>query len=151
MYKQILILLISISFLTISCDKDDDSNNEDEDLKTYIQENDITNIPTESGLYYIETTQGTGSQAVAGKTVRVNYKGYFLNGDIFDEGLINFVLGDGKVIAGWDEGISYMKENGKAKLIIPSKLAYGSTGTSNGTIPPYSTLIFDIELITVSD
>ena len=153
MYKQILILLIGIVLFTTACK--DKAETEAEELKAYIEENNITSEPTESGLYYIETEAGTGNQAVAGKTVKVHYTGKFLDGELFDSSdgrdPIEFVLGTGRVIAGWDEGISYMKAGGKAKLIIPSNLAYGTSGTSSGSIPGYSTLIFDVELIEVGE
>jgi FKBP-type peptidyl-prolyl cis-trans isomerase len=116
----------------------------------YIADNGITIEPTASGLYYIETEAGTGKQAVAGATVQVHYTGRLLDGTVFDSSVdkgqpLEFALGQGRVIKGWDEGIAMMKEGGKAKLIIPSDIAYGAQ--DRGTIPPYSTLVFDVELI----
>ncbi len=145
------ILAITISF--VSCKKKDDpAEKEREEREAYLSEHNITTAPTESGLYYIETLSGTGRQAVAGNTVKVHYEGRLLDGTIFDSSYdrvkpFEFILGDRKVIQGWDEGIAYMKEGGKATLIIPSELGYGARGT--GSIPGYSTLTFDVELIDV--
>ncbi len=129
-------------------------NEEQEKLNAYLSENNITTEPTQSGLYYIEETKGNGKQAEPGKKVKVHYTGTLLDGTKFDSSLdrgepIEFVLGVGQVIPGWDEGISYMKEGGKAKLIIPSHLAYG--GRPTGPIPAFSTLIFEVELVEVGD
>ena len=122
-------------------------------LASYISKNKITTQPTASGLYYIETKAGTGEQAASGKTVKVHYTGTLLNGQKFDSSLdrgepIEFVLGQGQVIQGWDEGIAMMKEGGKSRLIIPSNIAYGPQGRMP-TIPPSSTLVFDVELVEV--
>lgn len=119
----------------------------------YIADNGITVEPTASGLYYIEIEKGTGERAVAGSTVQVHYTGKLLDGTVFDSSIdkgqpLEFQLGMGRVIKGWDEGIAMMKEGGKAKLIIPSDIAYGAS--DRGTIPPYSTLVFDVELISVT-
>jgi FKBP-type peptidyl-prolyl cis-trans isomerase len=110
-------------------------------------------MKTESGLEYIETLAGTGAQAVAGKTVSVHYTGRLQNGKVFDSSYnrgtpLDFPLGVGRVIKGWDEGISLMKVGGKAQLVIPPNLAYGARG-AGGLIPPNATLIFDVELVDV--
>lgn len=108
--------------------------------------------PLASGLYYIEVKEGKGSTPEKGKTVKVNYKGMFLDGNVFDSSFdrnqpIEFVLGQGQVIKGWDEGIGMMREGGSAVLVIPSDLAYGPQGRSS--IPPYSTLVFEVELLEI--
>ncbi|MDC1063472.1 peptidylprolyl isomerase [Flavobacteriales bacterium] len=108
---------------------------------------------TESGLGYIMVKEGSGVQAEKGKTVSVHYTGKLTDGTKFDSSLdrnqpIEFVLGEGRVIKGWDEGISYLKVGGKATFIIPSNLAYGERG-AGGVIPPNATLIFDVELVDV--
>jgi len=110
-------------------------------------------MKTNSGLEYIEILAGTGAQAVAGKTVSVHYTGKLPDGKVFDSSLtrgvpIDFPLGAGRVIKGWDEGIALMKVGGKAQLTIPPQLAYGERGAS-GVIPPNATLIFDVELVAV--
>jgi FKBP-type peptidyl-prolyl cis-trans isomerase len=110
-------------------------------------------MKTPSGLEYIETQAGTGAQAAAGKTVSVHYTGKLTNGKVFDSSLtrgtpIEFKLGAGRVIKGWDEGIALMKVGGKATLTIPPQLGYGERG-AGGVIPPNATLIFDVELVSV--
>ncbi|NQU81908.1 MAG: FKBP-type peptidyl-prolyl cis-trans isomerase [Bacteroidetes bacterium] len=126
-------------------------NEETELLEQYILENNITTEAKESGLYYIETEAGTGLLPQQGDTVDVHYTGRLVDSTVFDTSVggdpFSFALGTGYVIPGWDEGIAYMKEGGKATIIIPSVLGYGSSGS--GSIPPYSTLIFDVELVDV--
>jgi FKBP-type peptidyl-prolyl cis-trans isomerase len=118
----------------------------------YLKEKNITVKPTASGLYYVEKAKGTGAKAVAGKKVKVHYTGTLLNGTKFDSSRdrnqpFEFELGKGQVIKGWDEGVALMNVGGKATLIIPSSIGYGERDM--GTIPPYSTLVFDVELLEV--
>lgn len=136
------------------CSCGDTKNLAEEEMKLleeYIAANNITVKPTSSGLYYIETLEGSGEQAVGGKTVTVHYTGKLIDGTVFDSSVgrspFSFQLGVGKVIPGWDEGVAMMKVGGKATLIIPSSLGYGTSGS--GKIPPYSTLIFDVELLSM--
>ena len=122
-------------------------------LEKYIKDNRISVKPSATGLYYIEVKKGTGKQASAGKTVKVHYTGKLLNGTKFDSSYdrkkpIEFVLGKGQVLPGWDEGIAKMKVGGKAKLIIPSQIGYGEAGAGD-LIKPFSTLVFDVELLDV--
>ena len=110
-------------------------------------------ITTESGLAYFMIKEGEGVQAEAGKTVSVHYTGKLSDGTKFDSSHdrgqpIEFLLGQGKVIPGWDEGIALLKVGGKATFIIPPQLAYGARG-AGGVIPPNATLIFEVELIDV--
>lgn len=122
-------------------------------LQKYLKDNKITAKATPSGLYYIEKVKGTGPQATAGKKVGVHYTGTLLNGKKFDSSRdrgvqpFEFELGKGQVIKGWDEGIALMKKGGKAILIVPSSIAYGERDM--GDITPYSTLVFDVELVDV--
>ena len=109
---------------------------------------------TESGLRYKFIQKGTGEQAVTGQKVSVHYKGQLLDGTVFDSSYkrqqpIDFVLGQGQVILGWDEGVSLLKVGDKARFVIPSDLAYGSKG-AGGVIPPDAALIFDVELVAVN-
>jgi FKBP-type peptidyl-prolyl cis-trans isomerase len=99
-----------------------------------------------------DLTVGTGTEAVAGKNVVVNYKGTLIDGTVFDSSYtrgepFNFDLGAGQVIAGWDQGLVGMKVGGKRKLVIPADLAYGDRAI--GPIPANSTLIFEVELLEV--
>lgn len=108
---------------------------------------------TPSGLRYKILQNGDGKQATKGAMVSVHYKGQLLDGTVFDSSYkrkqpIDFAIGVGQVIAGWDEGIQLLKVGDKARLVIPSNLAYGSQG-AGGVIPPNATLIFDVELMNV--
>lgn len=110
-------------------------------------------ITTASGLRYIRLNETSGALAVAGKEVSVHYTGYLQNGTVFDSSVsrgqpISFPLGQGRVIKGWDEGIALLKVGEKARLLIPSELAYGDRG-AGGLIPPGADLIFDVELVGV--
>ena len=108
---------------------------------------------TDSGLRYQFIQKGDGKQAENGKTVSVHYEGSLENGKVFDSSYprkkpIEFKLGIGQVIEGWDEGIALLKVGDKARFVIPSDLGYGSRG-AGGAIPPNATLIFDVELMDV--
>ncbi|MBZ4042570.1 peptidylprolyl isomerase [Flavobacterium hibisci] len=108
---------------------------------------------TESGLRYKMIQKGEGKKAEAGKTVSVHYEGSLENGKVFDSSYprkkpIEFKLGVGQVIEGWDEGIALLQVGDKARFVIPSDLAYGPGG-AGGVIPPHATLIFDVELMDV--
>jgi len=102
-------------------------------------------------VYYRDITVGTGAQAGSGNTIRVNYTGWLPNGQQFDSNAggspFQFVLGTGFVIDGWDQGIAGMHAGGKRRLLIGSAAGYGRTG--RGSIPPNSTMIFDVELLNV--
>jgi hypothetical protein len=111
-------------------------------------------ITTESGLKYIVIKEGNGKKAEKGTAVEVHYTGTLIDGKKFDSSLdrgqpFEFILGEGQVIKGWDEGIALMKEGGKLKLIIPPDLAYGNRAVGD-LIPANSTLIFDVELLSVN-
>ena len=148
--KLTLIFLTFLILTLTSCNKM--AKKEIDDRNAYLQANNITVAPTETGLYYIETEAGTGVEPNDGDMVVVHYTGKFLNGEVFDSSVqrnqpFEFQLGAGQVIKGWDEGIGYMKKGGKATLIIPSDLAYGPNDYH--TIPGHSTLVFDVELVNV--
>ncbi|MFY0714791.1 peptidylprolyl isomerase [Seonamhaeicola sp. NFXS20] len=108
---------------------------------------------TESGLRYQIIQKGDGAKPEKGKTVSVHYKGQLADGTVFDSSYkrnqpIDFPIGVGQVIPGWDEGIQLLNVGDKARLVIPSHLGYGSRG-AGGVIPPNATLIFDVELMDV--
>lgn len=109
---------------------------------------------TASGLKYIIVQKGTGDKAVAGKNVKVHYSGYLEDGTMFDSSVkrgepLDFPLGGGRVIKGWDEGIALMQVGDKFRLLIPSNLAYGDNGYPP-VIPGKATLTFDVELVSVA-
>ena len=106
---------------------------------------------TESGLFYNITKEGTGLSPSKGSKVSVHYKGSLIDGTVFDSSYqrnepIEFSVGIGQVIKGWDEGIMLLKKGASARFVIPSDLGYGAQG-AGANIPPNSTLIFDVELI----
>lgn len=108
---------------------------------------------TKSGLRYQIIQKGNGKPAEAGKMVSVHYKGQLADGTVFDSSYkrnapLDFQVGVGQVIPGWDEGICLLNVGDKARLVIPSDLAYGSAG-AGGVIPPNATLVFDVELMDV--
>ena len=111
---------------------------------------------TPTGLKYIDEVIGTGKTPQSGDKVKVHYTGTLEDGTKFDSSRdrnqpFEFPLGIGRVIKGWDEGVSTMKEGGKRQLIIPSHLGYGERGAGGGAIPPGATLHFDVELIEVME
>ena len=125
------------------------SQNEKPILDQYLLENKITDAPMASGLIFIETQKGKGAHPKASDEVTVHYTGTLLDGTKFDSSIdrgqpATFPLS--QVIPGWTEAIQLMTKGSKAKLIIPSSLAYGPQG-AGGQIPPYSTLIFEVELL----
>ncbi len=106
---------------------------------------------TSTGLHYKINRVGEGKNPTVGSSVSVHYRGMLIDGTVFDSSYqrnepIHFVLGQGQVISGWDEGISLLNKGASAKLVIPSDLAYGSRG-AGGLIPPNATLIFEVELV----
>lgn len=112
-------------------------------------------ITTKSGLQYAEIHAGTGATPKVGQRVTVHYTGVLENGVKFDSSVdrdepFSFKIGVGQVIEGWDEGVLTMQQGGKRRLIIPSNLAYGPRGIA-GAIPPNATLIFDVELLKISE
>ncbi len=111
-------------------------------------------VTTPSGLRYVDQTEGTGPSPQVGQTVSVHYTGTLESGVKFDSSRdpgkqpLEFVVGSGGMIKGFDEGVRSMKVGGKRKLIIPPKIGYGAAGKPP-MIPPNATLIFDIELLSV--
>lgn len=146
-----MILVITL----ISCNKPYSKEKEvvEETQHTSISEPVVgVEVTTESGLKFIDNVLGAGELPKVGEKVKVHYTGTLADGTKFDssEGKapLEFTLGVGRVIRGWDEGISTMKPGGKRKLIIPPELAYGDRGAGK-LIPPGATLHFDVELVEV--
>ena len=109
---------------------------------------------TDSGLRYKIISENNGNKPKVGDTVKVHYKGQLIDGTVFDSSYnrnepIEFKLGIGQVIKGWDEGIGLLSIGEKATFLIPSNLAYGEMG-AGGIIPPNAALIFDVELVGIS-
>lgn len=122
----------------------------EKELTDYFEKNNIVASPSETGLYYVKTKDGNGEKPQVGTFVTVNYTGKLLDGTVFDSSVarnepFQFVLGIGQVIPGWDEGVQMMSKGEKGIFYIPYYLAYGNMGS--GPIPPFATLIFEVELI----
>lgn len=134
---------------------------DDKTLKNYFTKNNITPVKTASGLYYTIKEEGTGEKALPGDSVAMNYTGKLIDGTKFDSnedtafhGIspLRFVLGQGAVIKGWDEGIALLKTGSKATFFIPSPLAYGQQSRPGSSanpkgIPANSILLFDVQLV----
>lgn len=148
--KPYLTLFLSL-FLFISCSKDD-ANFEAQtevDIIKYIEDNNLNATRSNSGLYYVINNEGTGARPTSSSNVTVAYKGYLLDGTVFDQSNSNGIsFGLNQVISGWTEGITYFKEGGEGILLIPSNLGYGNNG--QGSIPGGAVLVFDIKLISVN-
>ncbi len=122
-------------------------------IAKYVSDNKIAVVPTASGLYYIETKKGKGALVKAGDEVTVQYKGMLLDGKEFDSSYgrpepFKFMVGQQQVIPGWDEALQLMAKGGTAKIVMPSSLGYGPNGA--GPIPPFSPLVFEIELVDIT-
>jgi FKBP-type peptidyl-prolyl cis-trans isomerase len=124
-------------------------------IQRYMTFNKIKATADSAGLFYISEKEGTGSRPVYGKTVNVIYSGALLNGKPIDGNAeagipFSFPYGaEGQVIPGIMRALSYMKAGGKAKIILPSPLAFGVNGSSTGIVPPHTPVIYEIELVSV--
>jgi len=127
------------------------SNQESEILENYLKNINVTEQPTPSGLYYVEKEHGNGKTIVVGDIVTLNYTLTLVDGSLVETTLggepMVYKVGDGNFIKGWNEAILMMRKGASATVIIPSELGYGAEG--KGNILPYSTLIFDIEILNV--
>ena len=147
--KHYLLLFFSVLFISCSSEKDDFEPQTQADIIKYIEDNNLTAKRSNSGLYYVINNEGTGARPTSSSNVTVAYKGYFLNGNVFDQSNANGIsFGLNQVITGWTEGITYFKEGGNGILLVPSHLGYGSTG--RGSIPGGAVLVFDINLIRIN-
>ena len=120
-----------------------------------IEEAKAKGVKSESGLVCHDIVLGDGPTPQAGQRVEVHYTGWLTNGTKFDSSVdrgrpFTFALGQGQVIKGWDEGVATMKVGGKRTLVIPADIAYGAGGRPP-TIPPSSTLVFDVELLGIKE
>jgi FKBP-type peptidyl-prolyl cis-trans isomerase len=129
-------------------------NQESSQIQSYIQSlGDTVYVLKPSGLYYIELQEGTGRTPIVNDTVAFWYKAMFLDRVVFDSnasatGPFYAVVGTYQILDGLDEGVRYMKEGGKARLLTPSSLAYGANG-AYPVIPGYTPLLWEIELVSV--
>lgn len=146
---HISLVILTIGLALSGCRKSDNQADIDDQLiRDYLEQNGLEATRTSSGLYYLITEQGTGPFPNINNRVRVVYKGYLLDGTVFDEtdpAGIEFDMRG--IIQGWQEGLTYFREGGRGKLFIPSRLAYGPNQV--GSIPANSVLIFDIFLLRV--
>jgi len=143
------ILLLAFTFSSCAKKKAEEQAKKDDDIiKQYIADHNLTAVATGTGLYYVIENQGTGGTCNSFSTVKVSYKGYFTDGTVFDQSnSAGISFGLQQVIKGWTEGIPYFKEGGNGILLVPSALGYGS-GNNNG-IPGNSVLIFDVKLLQI--
>jgi FKBP-type peptidyl-prolyl cis-trans isomerase FkpA len=147
--KSFLYLFFSI-LLFSSCSKDSSFEPQTEaDILKYIEDNNLNATKTDSGLYYVINNEGTGIRPTGSSNVTVAYKGYFLDGSVFDKSNSSGIsFGLNQVIKGWTEGIQLFKEGGDGILLVPYSLGYGANGRSS--IPGGAVLIFDVKLISVN-
>ena len=146
------VLVFDVELLDISTE----AEAEEKTIQDYLLKKNIKAGKTPSGLYYTIVKEGNGPKPEKGEKVAVNYTGTTMDGHKFDSNIdsafhhvepLTFPVGQGAVIKGWDEGISMLKKGSKARLYIPSALAYGEKGQPDAGIRPNSILIFDVELI----
>lgn len=145
-----LLFFAFVLLTALSCKKDRrlQSEKDDEIIQQYISDHGLTATKTESGLYVVIDEPGTGSACTGYSNVKVSYKGYYTNGEVFDESAASGVTFNlQQVIEGWTEGIPYFKEGGEGMLLIPSRLGYGENGS--GSVPGNTVLLFDVKLIDV--
>jgi len=138
----------------VSCDPGRKFEKQEEDeIAAYLSINNTLNfVKKPSGLYYFEVVAGTGRAAATHDTAYLKYTAKFLDGTVFDTNVgkadsLIFPINEGWMIAGFDEGVTYMNQGGKAMFLVPSKLAYGTTGYY--IIEGYTPLLFDVELVRV--
>ena len=162
--SKYIFLLLSISFLFSSCNKDKieplidatvQAEREDQIIQQYLTENNLKAEKTDLGIYYIVLEEGEGTATPNnGASVVVNYVGKVLYGRQFDSSYetakpLTFAIGSGSVVVGFEQAVKQMKLNEKALFFIPSRYAYGQSGINSGgreIIPPFSTLVFEIKL-----
>lgn len=150
--RRLIVIPLALALAACGADKTTEPLTND-DFAPELNVNLDAMTKTASGLYIQDLTVGTGDAATSGATVTVHYEGWLSNGTKFDSSRdrnlpYSFLLGAGKVIPGWDEGVAGMRVGGFRKLVIPPHLGYG-VGGAPPTIPGNATLVFDIELLEV--
>lgn len=143
------LFLLCVLAICVSCSSDDvDYTAENEaDIQAYIANSSLTFKKTSTGLYYAIDAVGSGVYPSFNSNVTVGYKGYFLNETIFDQSS-EATFNVGGVVPGFSEALRMLKPGGNGTFILPSSLGYGTRG--QGSIPPGSVIIFDINLISVN-
>ncbi len=149
--KIFLFALMGIAILSFdSCDKGPSQEEIDQELiEAYILENNLNTTKTDSGLHYIIYEEGEDNHPDYYSFIIARYKGYLLDGTVFDDGSQELNAQLAQMIPGWIEGLQLIGEGGEMLLIVPSKLGYG--GVDKVGIPEYSVLIFEIKLLQVYD
>lgn len=141
-------LLLILGLMACNKDKVDQDQVDRDIILQYIADNNLDAIEGEQGLYYVIDDPGTGDVCYSNSTVKTTYDGYFTSKESFDGGTIdNFNLLN--AIVGWQIGMPKFREGGSGILLIPSSLGYGQTGSSGGSVPGNSVIIFDVSLIKV--
>ncbi len=125
-------------------------------LKLYLKSVSPEPVPLDSGAYYLLISEGNGALPQMGNRISIHYKGTFLDGRVFDSTYslspLDFTYGEkDQVIRGIEKALHLMKAGGKAKIILPSQLAYGSQGSSTGIVPPFTSVVYELELVSVID
>jgi FKBP-type peptidyl-prolyl cis-trans isomerase FkpA len=146
--KKTLILFLLFAVIAGACKKDDENEQiaiDDAIIRQYLSDNDIAATEHESGIYYIIHKEGTGGHPNLSHNVVVDYKGYLIDGTVFDESVNAVELKLALMITGFQIGVNLLKPGGSGTFFIPSTLGYGDVG--KGDIPPNSVLIFEVVLV----
>ena len=150
MRKLLYLLILPLCFL-LGCKSTDQGAIDKQIIQQYISAHHLNATAEANGLYYVPIVTGTGTHPTATSLVSVTYKGYLTDGTVFDQNTTPTPFNLGGVIPGWTQGIPLMQRGGKATLLIPSALGYGSQAIpasgGNAGIPANSVLIFDVDLI----
>ena len=146
------LIVTSMLLLCFGCSSDDEATDfseaNEQEILAYLSDRNLTAEKSQSGLYYIIEEQGSGESPITTSNVTVSYRGYFTDGQTFEESPVEGISFNlTQVIPGWTEGITYFNEGGSGTLLVPSSLAYGNTG--RGPIPGGAVILFDIVLISV--
>ena len=146
--KKTLMLFLLFAVIAGACNKDDENDQaaiDDAIIKQYLSENDIDANEHESGIYYVIDNEGSGGHPNLSHTVVVDYKGYLVDGTVFDESVNAVEMPLAGLITGFQIGVNLLKPGGSGTFFIPSTLGYGDKQV--GDIPPNSVLIFEVVLV----